>query len=564
MFRRYTLELIAQIAHSALLMVCCLAFLPSNGFCQFDETQTFELRAPGLDKPSVARLSDSELVIRDPSGNTTIYKRLSRYDTEDGAWIGYSSKEAKQVIRWPTSARGPMQIGTLRNGRIEFTTSRMNVHANEVGLGADGMPRQFQDVLPDTGIETSGLPLQLRTPSEVDRPAMLESSGNLLGLPQMTPMHFGVGPTNQRQYLSVRDRSRFGLSNDMNDAMSAWYMAPVGNEMFRLQQRVGDRWLAVGLDANMLGNSGLRGGNPPGASFGGGGRPRGASFGGGGFPPGASFGGGNAFRGAGSMPLGLHPIGGGCEQLWRVNPYQGGYFFENVMFPGMGLSWLPTGGIGLTPISYDPWQIWYPQQPVISLPPPQFRTSQQQFVANQPLPPINVNLTNTHRDELLVLLADRRVPQTPQKIRIPAGRSQVVRLDRDAGGTIVETVEVLDSFGNWTQQQYTTPVPPTVLYDMSVYEIFLQSIAIDRTGKSPNPIEDINMQPRSIGFFLVPPGDMLVADSVIDAYRVAEDAKNPGAVRRLSERDLKGPQESNQPDPLKAILQQFQKQRAAF
>ncbi|MFN7291789.1 MAG: hypothetical protein ACK5T6_14465, partial [Pirellula sp.] len=77
-------------------------------------------------------------------------------------------------------------------------------------------------------------------------------------------------------------------------------------------------------------------------------------------------------------------------------------------------------------------------------------------------------------------------------------------------------------------------------------------------------IEDINMQPRSIGFFLIPPGDTLREGSVLDVYRVADEAKNPGAVRRLSPRDLKQGEVSGDQDPLRAILKQFQKQRAAF
>jgi hypothetical protein len=122
----------------------------------------------------------------------------------------------------------------------------------------------------------------------------------------------------------------------------------------------------------------------------------------------------------------------------------------------------------------------------------------------------------------------------------------------------------MDAFGNWNQQQYNTPIPPTVLYDISVYEEFLQSIAIDRTGKSPNPIEDVNYQPRSIGFFLVPPGDELPEVAEIDAYRIAEDSQNPGAVRRLNPRDLQKNNATPSADPLRELLNKFQKQRAAF
>ncbi len=106
--------------------------------------------------------------------------------------------------------------------------------------------------------------------------------------------------------------------------------------------------------------------------------------------------------------------------------------------------------------------------------------------------------------------------------------------------------------------------PLRIVRHKRLRDLFCKSIAIDRTGKSPNPIEDINMQPRSIGFFLVPPGDAIREGSVLDVYRVAEDAKNPGAVRRLSPKDLDRSETSGDQDPLRAILKQFQKQRAAF
>jgi hypothetical protein len=142
----------------------------------------------------------------------------------------------------------------------------------------------------------------------------------------------------------------------------------------------------------------------------------------------------------------------------------------------------------------------------------------------------------------------------------------VVTLERDSGATIQQTTEFLDGFGNWNRQNYQIPVPPAVLYDISVYEEFLQSIAIDRTGKSPNAIEDVNYQPRSVGFLLLPPGDQLQDNSVLDVYRAAADSRNPGAVRRLAPSDYQN--SSSQPnvqrDPLKDILQQLQGKRGAF
>ena len=101
-------------------------------------------------------------------------------------------------------------------------------------------------------------------------------------------------------------------------------------------------------------------------------------------------------------------------------------------------------------------------------------------------------------------------------------------------------------------KQFVTQIPPAPIYDLSVYEEFLQSIAIDRTGTSPNPIEDVNYQPKSIGWLPLPPGAALPARGQIDAYEDAKAANNPGAVRRFDPRSLEKP--SAQPDPLKAIL----------
>ncbi|MCU0718205.1 MAG: hypothetical protein MUC83_00760 [Pirellula sp.] len=508
-----------------------LAMLPvANAQPETTTNRLFELSAPGLDKPSIAILSDEDLIITDPSGTQNVYLRSNRYDTQDGMWIGYGSREAKQVIRWPASNKGPMQIGTLREGNIQFTTSRMKVSQLVRKEDNPRITKQTQGkivpILPESGIEPPGMELNLLTPSQVPKPSSQQSSATGFDGVSVLPMHFSVGPDSTRQFLSLRGSDQFGLVPRATDISSAWYVAPVGNGLFRLQQQIGNQWLAIGVDGRLRGGARMA--------------------------PGTRH------------PVTLFPISNNIGQLWRINPFQSGYCFESVHFPGMALTWNNPAGLFLQPIVYDPWQVWYPQQPVISLPPPQFRSVQQQVVPNPELPPIDLILQNNHRDEVLVLLADRRMPDNPQKIRIPAGKSESVSIQRDAGATIVESIEVMDLAGNWSQQQYTTPIPPSVLYDISVYEIFLQSIAIDRTGKSPNPIEDINMQPRSIGFFLVPPGDTLREGSGLDVYRVANDAKNPGAVRRLSPRDLKQGEVNGDQDPLRAILKQFQKQRAAF
>ncbi|MEQ1828647.1 MAG: hypothetical protein ABL921_21980 [Pirellula sp.] len=512
------------------------------------ESGSFELSAPGLATRSIAMLTPSELTIQDSQGNVTRYQRAPRYDTADQQLIGFSSRQAQQVIRWPVGNNGRMQIGTLQNGQVQFAWSKMQINATPTPrpIGGTG------DILPP-GVNE--IPWNSRVRNEID-PRGWNSGGRLQDLPQMTAMHLAAGNPNDRQFLSIRSGNQFGFVNRANDLDSAWYISPVSNNVVRLQQVRGNDWFAIGL------------GNVPGADVMNNrlGNRRLGGFGGGAFPRGGSFGGGGGFRSStGNFPLSLLPIHNGADQLWRiVNLASGGYCFESVLYPGMGLTCLPGQGLNLQPITYDPWQVWWPQVPAFALPQPQFRTMQQQIIPNSPLPPAMAQINNAHTETLIVLLADRRNPQQPQKLRIPARGMERVQLERDAGATIVETIETMDSFGNWQQQQFNTPIPPNVLYDVSVYEEFLQSIAIDRTGKSPNPIEDVNYQPRSIGFFLIPPGDELPEQVDIDVFRIAEDAQNPGAVRRMSQRELERGNAPATTDPLKELLNKFQKQRGAF
>jgi len=484
------------------------------------ESGTFELSVQGLSEPSIATVTPNELAVKDPAGTITRYLRSARYDTPDQQLLGYSSRQAQQVIRWPATNSGRMQIGSLQNGQIQFAWSKMTVTNSQQPspgvLNTDVLPPGF-DARSNSRIR-SGI-------------ANNQQPGTLQNLPNMTAMHLSVGNPNDRQFLGLRGSDQFGFSNQASGAESAWYITPVSDNVVRLQQRHQNQWLAIGL------------GNAP-----------------------DNFTRSNSRRSNVPFPISLLPIHNGADQLWRIQNIQGigGYCFESVLYPGMGLTCIQNQGLSLQSITYDPWQIWWPQTPTFALPQPQFRTVQHQVVPNAQLRPISARIVNSHSDTMIVLVADRRHSQSIQKLRIPAGGSERIQLDRDPGASIVETVETMDSFGNWNQQQFNTAIPPTVLYDMSVYEEFLQSIAIDRTGKSPNPIEDINYQPRSIGFFLVPPGNELPENADIDAYRIAEDAHNPGAVRRLNPRDLQKANSTPVNDPLKELLNKFQKQRAAF
>lgn len=499
--------------------------LPSTG--------TFELLAPGLSEPSIATVTPNELVVRDATGNISRYQRSARHDTADQQLLGYSSRQAQQVIRWPASNAGRMQIGSLKNGQIEFAWSKMTVsNSRQAGVAVPS-----GDILPP-GFETQ-LAGRMRS-------GAVSNNGeirNLQNLPSMTAMHLSVGNPNDRQYLGMRGPNQLGFLNQASGVDSAWYITPVSDNIVRLQQRHQNDWLAIGL-----------GSVPDGFA-----RSSRLSHRTG------TFGGGASFHSDARFPISLLPIHDGADQLWRIQTVQGlaGYCFESLLYPGMALTCIPNQGLTLQNMTYDPWQVWWPQTPTFALPQPQFRTVQHQVIPNPTLRPVSARIQNAHSDTLVVLVADRRHTQSMQKLRIPSKGSELVQMERDPGGTIVETVETMDAFGNWNQQQFKTPIPPTVLYDISVYEEFLQSIAIDRTGKSPNAIEDINYQPRSIGFFLVPPGDELPEVAEIDAYRIAADSGNPGAVRRLSPRDIQKT-DANSTDPLKDLLKQFQKQRAAF
>ena len=540
---------------ACLFLLLPLIAVPGRVRCTAQDPQssgTFELSLQGLAEPSIATVTPNELAVRDPAGKITRYQRSPRYDTADHQLLGYSSRQAQQVIRWPTINSGRMQIGTLQNGQIQFAWSKMTVTHSQ----------QPDSRIPSTDLLPPGFesPLTGRAGNNAFSGGQV---GNLQNLPGMSAMHLSVGNPNDRQFLSMRGGNQFGFNSQVSGADSAWYITPVSDNIVRLQQRHQNDWLAIGL------------GNAP-DEFARSSRlnHRIGAFGGGAFSGGALGGalGGGVLGGGGNrrsntpFPITLQPIHNGADQLWRIQTVQGvsGYCFESVLYPGMGLTLIPNQGLSLQNITYDPWQMWWPQTPTFALPQPQFRTVQHQVIANPPLRRVSARILNSHSETLLVLVADRRHAQSMQKLRIPARGSELVQLERDPGGTIVETVETMDSFGNWNQQQFNTPIPPTVLYDISVYEEFLQSIAIDRTGTSPNPIEDINYQPRSIGFFLVPPGDELPEVAVIDAYRIAEDAQNPGAVRRLSPRDLPKANAAPAADPLKDLLNKFQKQRAAF
>ena len=359
--------------------------------------------------------------------------------------------------------------------------------------------------------QEEGLVLPDNTAGQQSRQAPLPADMNRAPI----PIHFGMGDVNHRRYLSRV--SGGGLNLVAQSAMTAqpWYIVPLANGLARVQYIDNGTVLALGCQNN-------------------------------------------------SSPLDLYALADRADQLWRIHPCHGAmgsYALESLQFPGQALTF-QQNRLALAPIAYSPVQQWWPTAPVLPPAQPLYRTISHNVIQNAPLAPAEVALSNSHNETLIVLVADRRHGDQPQRVRIPSGTSTLMMMDRDSGATIVETFEVRSHYGDWDRREFRTPIPPTTIYDISVYEEFLQSIAIDRTGTSPNPIEDINYQPRSIGLFVVPAGAALPERANLDVFRFAEAANNAGAVRRLNPKDYEKDLPKN--DPLQDILREFQRKRVAF
>lgn len=157
---------------------------------------------------------------------------------------------------------------------------------------------------------------------------------------------------------------------------------------------------------------------------------------------------------------------------------------------------------------------------------------ESQVVAAPPLPPANLILSHRRNDTLRVEIYDTKKRQTVFRSEIPAGQAVQVTLPRDAGGYVNETYQSFGPYGDVIQRNVTRALPVSVRYEVTVHQWQVQSIAIDRTGKSPSPIEDVQYQGRGLGRFVLPAGRLLT-DGQIDVYRAASAAGNQGFVAPL-------------------------------
>ncbi len=154
------------------------------------------------------------------------------------------------------------------------------------------------------------------------------------------------------------------------------------------------------------------------------------------------------------------------------------------------------------------------------------------FVPNPPLPPARLKLVNDGRREVQVGIRDLQDSARNRSMRILPNSSADIELIRDTGGKRIEQFRIMGPFVSTRNREVVSEYEPPIRYELVIHEWAMQSVAIDRTGKSPNVIEDINFQGRGIGRFFLPPGSLLQS-GVIGVYSAAVRQQNGGTVPPL-------------------------------
>ncbi|MEM7476259.1 MAG: hypothetical protein AAF483_14790 [Planctomycetota bacterium] len=499
-----------------LVITASLVACAENCWAQIG-TQKFDLVASSLGLKSEATISSTQLQIRGPNGSITNYIRDKQHDTADGKWIAFSSRSAGQIVRWPLSNTGNLQLGQPSGLTIAYQPSSMQIQTKAgsknmgVGTGNSGglfSPPSSTGPLVRSGSSlpgprTGGLLKNLVVSKLFD--SVLQAStqgmpvGQLLRIANLDPQG--------NPWLLAQGTGRTLVATQSSSSGLDWYVTPVGNGLVRVQTYQAGNIFAIGT---------------------------------------------NNLR-----ALSLAAASQDPNQLWRLGYGRGNnqFYLESVAFPGSCLARTGVGGLAIQPINYSPIQMWSPYEaPPVATFQPFWRTVSTQLVPNNPLPPAQVELVNSHRYALVVAVGDVRKGAAFDQIKIQPGQSVTVELERDSGATIVETVEYR-TLGGWQQEKYVTAVPSAAYYDLSVYEEHLQSISIDATGAKP-AVDGTNYVPKSVGWLPLPPGDAIPASASIDLYSKAKAAKNPGAVRRLDAEQFNAKPTER---PLDKLLRDFQK-----
>lgn len=169
---------------------------------------------------------------------------------------------------------------------------------------------------------------------------------------------------------------------------------------------------------------------------------------------------------------------------------------------------------------------------LVPAPQPQSVLIDSQRLPDPPAPPARIELANTTPSKLQVEFIDLLESRSVASRDIEPGTSIPIRVPRTVGGKLVETYRTYGPFGDITDHQVTRTIPAEIRYELVVRRWQIQSLAIDRTGKSPNPIEAMNLVGQGVGRFRFPAGPSL-SDGRIDVHRAAIAAGNAGSVSPL-------------------------------
>ncbi len=491
--------------------------------------QQFTLSAPSLNITSRAILSATRLEVIDAQGVVNRYDRDTVLDSEDGQWIAYRSPQTGKILRWPQNNSGSLQIGTPQGGTVRYSASQMQIQqapgsvpnpGNRPPAGSILPPMNNGNLNPGFGLDSAGIGSYQETIVEYQGKQWNSfSTSDLFSriianpanrLPNQQAIHLVSYDAGGTPWAVAQRGATLGCISQVS-SQAMWWVAPAGPGMVRLQ---------------MLNNGQVW-----------------------------------AVSAASQNNLRLDLVGQDPRQLWRVSHGHGNrnqFLLENAHFIGNYLSHLGRGSLGMQPWLALPTQMWVPIAPppaYITTLQPFWRNVNREIRTNPPLPPAEVELMNSHKYALMILVGDLRSGQVVKELRVEPNQSTTITVERDPGSTLVEVVEIMTPGGGWNRQEYVTQIPPVSLYDLSVYEEFLQSIAIDRTGKSPNKIEDVNYQPKSVGLLILPAGSALPERGQMDAYAQSKAADNAGAVRRMDPKRFEKPKA----DPLESILEDIQK-----
>lgn len=270
-------------------------------------------------------------------------------------------------------------------------------------------------------------------------------------------------------------------------------------------------------------------------------------------------------RSLAGMPDGslvMDETGNSLNQFWHFAPVwkAPGFFVlanATAAVNPPSLTILAGGALGLEKCMWSDSQLWQFVPVEAPLPPvfDEYRFRSREIRPKQDLAAAELEFLNSHDKEIWVAIADRLAPGSSRQLKIAPGEISVVSLERDPGGMLVEVYERVLPGGFIEREEFVTDLPPATRYDVSVYEVIVQSIAIDATVKGGR-VEDVQYAPKSVGWFELAAGPAL-EDGVIDAYAVAKSQRNPGMVRRIDPSEW-NPKPAAK-DPVESLLEKYQK-----